>query len=239
MNRSVCRWVFWGFLWVLLQSTQSHQAVAKAGAAPSAAASPQDIEAKLLHRELSLRDLQSFSVRRGTWQALPASRARVRVVSLWSLHCQPCLDELPKLTELAAQYRKQGQDVEFLFVADPPEESPRKEVEAFWRDPFVDRLADTCEASQLGDVRLRDGRKSCRLDLHGIDMVRSSSEAGFLTLSEVHLRPLTLLIDPQGTVRQAFVGSLLRRTDLLSDSIDRLRLRLRAQASGPAQSHAS
>ena len=52
------------------------------------------------------------------------------------------------------------------------------------------------------------------------------------------MRPLTLLIDPQGTVRQAFVGSLLRRTDLLTDSIERLRLRLRAQASGPAQSHA-
>jgi thiol-disulfide isomerase/thioredoxin len=187
---------------------------------------------------LSLRDLQSFSVRRGTWQALPASRARVRVVSLWSLRCQPCLDELPKLTELAAEYRKEGTDVEFLFVADPPEESPRKEVEAFWRDPMIDRLADTCEASKLGDLRQRDGRKSCRLDLHGIDTLRSSTEAGFLTLSEVHLRPLTLLIDPRGTVRQVFVGSLLRRTALLRDSIERLRLRLRAQASGPAQSHA-
>lgn len=210
---------------------------AAARAESAATSSPQQaLEAQLLHTVLPLRDLQGFSVRRGSWQGLPLGRARVRVVSLWSLRCQPCLDELPALTELAAQYRDKGEDVEFLFVSDPPEESPRREVEAFWREPLIDRLAEVCTEQHLGDVRQHNGRPSCRLDLHGVDAVRSTNEAGFLSLREVNVRPLTLFVDPQGTVRQVFVGSLLRRLDLLRDSIDRLRQRIRAQATGPATS---
>ena len=236
MNTSKRGLCIWGFLLFLCGLSQGYPAIARADAGENP---HQDIEAKLLHTALSLRELQLFSVRRGTWQGGAVTRmpARVRVVSLWSLRCQPCVDELPALTELAARYQQGGEDVEFLFVADPPEESPRQEVEAFWRDPFVDRLADRCEASKLGDLRQRDGRRSCRLDLHGIDAARSSQEAGFLSLREVSVRPLTLLVDPQGTVRQVFVGSLLRRIDLLRDSIERLRLRLRAQTGGPVAKH--
>ncbi len=231
MQRMKCSSVVGGGLLGLLCVCSPGLAGADGGAGP------REPEASLLHETLGLRELQAFSALRGGWRPLPPARARVRVVSLWSLRCQPCLDELPELTALAAEYRRQGPDVEFLFIADPPDENPRPEVEAFWREPRIARLADVCQTRQLGELRQDSGR-TCRLDLHGIDTVRPRDDSDLVTLqSKAPMRPLTLLVDSEGAVRQVFVGSLLQRKRIFTESIDRLSKLLAGPGRGRAPQH--
>lgn len=182
----------------------------------------------LLNKKLDLPGLQQYSPTGKAWKPLPPSAARVRVVNLWSLACQPCIDELPVLTQIAEKRRQASRDVQFLFVADPPAENLRADVEAFWTQPFVPRLTPRCEAESLGKVlpNFNDGQSACRLELHKAHVVCGEK----LVLSTL-IRPLTLLLDPSGTIRHVFLGSLRNREHLLEGAIDRLLQSLRGHAS--------
>jgi hypothetical protein len=163
--------------------------------APALAQSPlplADSEGALLHRQLDLGAVQSFSRRLQSWQPLKLPSARVYVVNLWGVSCRPCLDEFPVLRNMVRAWRSTP-EVAFLFIADPPLESIASEVEHFWSKPPVALPdVDPCRSS---DDRLRRALGS-------------------------DVQPLTLLLDEQLVVRQAFVGAIGDRP--LGRAIERL-----------------
>lgn len=190
--------------------------------AQSATESKRKVEWGVLHKQASLQDVRVYSLAKKKWLPLAPSRAKVRVLNLWSKSCAPCLAELPTFAKLVDSYRqKHGDSVQFLFVADPSEHTSAQEVEAFWASPWADALAQKeCPGKQM----LHNGVQSCLLDaVPSVDPARSESRR--LT-SLVHpsdeSRPVTLLLDEKGVVRQAFVGSFGKNTSDLSDAIDRL-----------------
>lgn len=154
-----------------------------------------DSEGSLLHRRIDLSQVKKWSPKSGTWQPLVLPKARVYVVNLWGVHCPPCLAEFPILRNMVAAWKssiKSG-DVAFLFIADPPLESPAVEVERFWQQPQVALPdADPCRTSD-------DGLRQAL----GLDV-----------------QPITLLLDENLVVRQAFVGAIGSRP--LGSAIDRL-----------------
>lgn len=192
----------------------------------------------LLHKRLAVPALQVFSSVTRAWRPYVAKPARVRVISLWSLHCQPCVDELPMLTGIAKRWRSQAHDVQFLFLADPPDENPQQDVQEFWLRPHVARLAERCRSEKLGIWVSSSEQPVCMLDLHQADVVRSPAVDGKLPLS-TGIRPLTLLVDEAGVVRDVFLGSLLQRQRQLEDAIDSLlkATRAGASASRPGPGH--
>ena len=103
----------------------------------------------------------------------------------------------------------------------------------------VARLAERCRSEKLGIWAAPSGQPVCMLDLHQADAVRSPAVDGKLPLSKA-IRPLTLLVDEAGVVRDVFLGSLLQRSKQLEDAIDNLLKATRAGASasrhGPGHS---
>ncbi|HEY3991053.1 MAG TPA: TlpA disulfide reductase family protein [Acidobacteriaceae bacterium] len=59
--------------------------------------------------KLSLKDLS------GQTQKLSALRGRIVVLNFWATWCEPCQDELPRLSRLAQNYA--GKNVEFIAVS--------------------------------------------------------------------------------------------------------------------------
>lgn len=194
--------------------------------AQASEASDRELEAKLLSGSLSLRGVMSYSRKLHTWQPLQESGAPVRLINLWSKTCAPCLAELPELKALAAQWqRTDRQGVQFLFIADPPDQTSRQDVEAFWTSPYADALAKGCPTGDgvvLG-TNPATRQPSCLLTVPEQDPARSETEELARSLGEAATRPLTLLVDQRGTIRQVFVGSLRGKRVLVSDAINRLR----------------
>lgn len=176
-------------------------------------------EANLLHGQVAFSGLSSYSRDRGSWQPLRQPTARVLVVNLWSRTCPPCLAELPIFSELVAQWRRRdSRNVQFLFVADPPTENSAAEVAQFWQSPFADQLAGkACPGTNMA----RGKQPSCLLTVPAVDPVRGASTL-LAGATQVDSRPLTLLVDDQGTIRQVFAGSIVARQKELAQAIDRL-----------------
>lgn len=178
--------------------------VAALNTASAEPARERSLEAWLLHRQLPFRDMRSYSRAQKRWLPLPSSSPRVRVVNLWARTCLPCLAELPTLRKLAEDWKPRSRDVQFLFVADPPSETSEKEVVDFWTRPFADGLAARCP----GQPMRHDGVDSCLLELPDTDPVRSGSQLVGQALEKTETRPLTLLVDERGIIRQVFVGAV-------------------------------
>lgn len=153
---------------------------------------PADREAALLHRRIDLSALRQWSRSRGAWQPVTLAAAGVYVVNLWSIKCKPCLAELPLLKNVVAGWRPKP-EVQFLFVADPPDETSESEAAAFWQ--------------------------SSRAALPDADPCRADSDELRRALGD-GAEPITLLLDEHFVVRQAFIGSLFNRP--LGRSIERL-----------------
>lgn len=233
MTISTWKIVLFGVLWVLCGSP----ALARAeGTSLAELQAELSLHRSLLNKQLLLPSLSSYSAATRTWHPLPTKPPRVRVLSVWSLPCQPCIDELPMLTEMAAKWRRQSADVQFLFLADPPEHNPQPALEEFWLHPNVARLAERCSAERLGTRFEVDRGPVCLLDLHRAELVRSPAADGKLPLS-MEIRPLTLLIDESGVVRDVFLGSLKQRPSLLERAIQNLLEATRVSASrrGPGR----
>lgn len=190
--------------------------------AQSPSESKRKVEWGVLHKQASLQDVRSYSRAKQKWQQLPSSKAKVRVVNLWSKTCAPCLAELPTFASLVEQYRqKHGEAVQFLFIADPGEHTSAQDVEEFWARPWADSLAQKdCPGQRMS----HHGVDSCLLRaIPNVDPARSESRRlTALVHPTDESRPVTLLLDEKGVVRQAFVGSFGTNASDLSDAIDRL-----------------
>ena len=68
----------------------------------------------------------------------------------------------------------------------------------------------------------RQGVDSCLLEVPDVDPARSKNNELLRALAKVESRPLTLLLDEQGIVRQVFAGSLLSKRAQVLDAIERL-----------------
>ena len=182
------------------------------------------LEMNILHKRLSLGDVKVYARGKQQWQPLGRSVAKVRVVNLWAKSCAPCLAELPVFAKLVEDTkRRHGSAVQFLFIADPPEQTAADEVVAFWQRPWADALADKCPPT-TGTAMEHDGVRSCLLKkLPEVDPARSESDALKRQLDSLdESRPVTLLLDEQGVVRQALWGALIGSPDELQSSIERL-----------------
>ena len=160
-------------------------------------------EARLLHRRLDLSAVRRWDRRAQSWQPLGRPTERLLVVNLWSAHCKPCIDELPLLRRLAAAWHSE-RDVRFLFISDPPHDTEAVEVIAFWQQ----------HAAAVPDS----------------DPCRSTTDKLRAALDN-NSQPLTLLVDQDGTVRQAFIGAVHERG--LASAMQRLLKVLRASPAGP------
>lgn len=152
-----------------------------------------DVEANLLHKRLDLGSIAEWRHSAGAWLPLSVPPARVYVVNLWSVHCAPCIAEMPLFAKLVRGWSGDDESVRFLFVSDPPSDTSVAELERFWSKPPVELPASApCRTT---NERLRDGL--------GVGM-----------------QPLTLLLDEHFIVRQVFAGALGTRA--LGAAIERL-----------------
>lgn len=195
----------------------------------SAVAAPtgeQLLEASLLHRQIALTGLKVYSRERSTWLPLRAPTARVLVVNLWARTCPPCLAELPEFAKLVAEWKQRDKaGVQFLFIADPPEQTSAADVVSFWTAPFVEELAGRCPGTRMP----HGSRSSCLISLPDVDPLRAESDDLTRAIGS-ETRPLTLLVDEQGTVRQVFAGALAGRGPQLNSAIERLLSAVRSRA---------
>lgn len=175
------------------------------GSPDEASAGPSDtesrlreVEAALLHKRLDLSSVVRRNAPAGGWEPLELQPAKVYVVNLWSVHCQPCVAEMPLFAKIVRGWGRNS-DVQFLFVADPPSDTPVDEVERFWQKPPVE--LPKVEPCRTTNDRLRDAL-------------------------EVGTQPITLLLDENLVVRQVFAGALGNRP--LGAFIERLQAAVKA-----------
>ncbi len=203
---------------------------------PRAAAAPtgeQVLEASLLHRQIALTGLKVYSRERSAWLPLRPPTTRVLVVNLWSRTCPPCLAELPEFADLVAAWKQKDKaGVQFLFIADPPEQTSAADVASFWTTPFVDELAGRCQGQ--GTRMPHGSRSSCLIRLPDVDPLRTESDELTRAIGS-ETRPLTLLVDDQGTIRQVFAGALAGRGPQLNSAIERLLGAVRSRATPSAR----
>jgi len=194
------------------------------------------LEMNILHKRLSLSDVKVYARGKQQWQPLGRSTAKVRVVNLWAKSCAPCLAELPVFAKVVEDTkRRHGSMVQFLFIADPPEQTAADEVVAFWQRPWADALADKCPPTG-GTAMEHAGVRSCLLKLPEVDPARSDTDALKRQLDAMdESRPVTLLLDEHGVVRQALWGAVIGSPAELQSSIDRLVGAVTGRPAGSAQ----
>ena len=194
------------------------------------------LEMNILHKRLSLSDVKVYARGKQQWQPLGRSTAKVRVVNLWAKSCAPCLAELPVFAKVVEDTkRRHGSAVQFLFIADPPEQTSAEEVVAFWQRPWADALADKCPPTG-GTPMEHAGVRSCLLKLPEVDPARSDTDALKRQLDAMdESRPVTLLLDEQGVVRQALWGAVIGSPAELQSAIDRLLGAVTGRPVGSAQ----
>lgn len=151
-----------------------------------------DREAALLHRRLDFSGVKQWNRYSATWKPLLLPPAQVYVVNLWSARCKPCIAEFPLLRNMFAGWKSRP-EVQFLFIADPPGETSESEALSFWQRQ-ISSLPDT-------------------------DPSRSTSETLRRILDD-GAEPITLLLDENLVVRQAFVGAITNRP--VGTAIERL-----------------
>jgi thiol-disulfide isomerase/thioredoxin len=175
-------------------------------------------EYALLNHRVDLGGLVSQPAPGAAWQRLKVTKAPILVLNLWSRSCKPCLEELPIFRRLTEQFP----DVPFVFAADPPEDTSREDISRFWARPIIDLAASRC-VPPTGEKPALGGPLACRLFLPATAPARSEDGRLSRSLDSPGLRPITLLLDDNRVVRQAFVGALNGRDEDLARSIERLR----------------
>lgn len=192
-----------------------------ARAAPDSECLPGErrIEAALLNRRINADGLIQLQPATAGWQKLALPAAEVTVLNLWSRSCKACLEELPVL----GQVMKQHLGTPFFFIADPPTETSREEIASLWAQPIIELPKGHACRLPIGEPPARGGASACRLFLPATLPARSEDGRLMESLGQAAVRPITILVDRSGVVRQAFVGSLLTRVDELNLAIRRLR----------------
>lgn len=189
-----------------------------AAAEGSQAISDRSLEASLLHRRINLSGLEQWNRSHKSWHTLPGRHSKLLVLNIWSHSCQPCKQEFPMFRRMVASWQAH-KEVQFLFIADPPDETSQADVEQFWAKPLIElRPGQTCDGSSFAT----GSRQMCVLKLPELDPVRSTDTRLLKSVGEVTVRPLTLLVDSGGLIRQVFAGSVDERRSELSEAITRL-----------------
>lgn len=175
-----------------------------------------NLESALLHRRIDLRPTKVYDPASHSWRPLQGARARVTVLNLWSRVCKPCIAEFPALRTLAEAWRP-NRDVQFLFIADPPEETSEKDAVTFWNHPAIEVPAN----ERCPGTRLPGGVKAnCVIELPTQTPLHCGPKS-LLHATSARLRPLTLLLDSQGVIRHVFAGSMVKRQGELTAAIER------------------
>ena len=181
--------------------------------------SERSVEAALLHRRINLSGLQKWNRASRSWQPLPLPRSKLLVLNLWSYSCLPCKLEFPLFRNMVAGMRGRP-EVQFLFVADPPDETSAEQVEKFWSAPYVElRPGGLCP---VGKGTGTSARPRCQLEVPDVDPARTRDQHQLQSIAEVTMRPLTLLVDKSGLVRHVFAGSVAARTTEVRQAMERL-----------------
>lgn len=181
--------------------------------------SERNVEATLLHRRVNLNGLQKWNRASKSWQPLAMPRSKLLVVNIWSYSCLPCKLEFPLFRQMVAKLQGHAA-VEFLFVADPPDETSAEQIEKFWAAPYVElHPGERCTAGLSVGTNVRP---RCQLEVPDVDPARTTDQSQLKSISQVTMRPLTLLVDRTGLVRQVFAGSVAARSTELREAIDRL-----------------
>lgn len=160
-------------------------------------------ESYLLNQRVSLGSLDVWDAAGSKWRPLrgetPLGRARVLVLHVWADWCQPCVQELPVLRELALRLAADyNGDVTVAFLS---ETHLSEQMSAFLR----------ANPEALKDLTL----------YHDSNGRLADNLAQALPQSAVTL-PTTLILDRDLVVRQALVGPQLQRRGELVNGIARL-----------------
>lgn len=156
-------------------------------------------EASLLHRRIDLHGVRVLDGSKIRWNPLTLEGSRLYLIHLWAVECKPCVAEMPLLKNIALGW-KNDSNVNVLFISETLDE---KQLREFWFQTAKDRVPDV-PLMQSVDDRVRE--------------VLGTGK-----------QPITLLVDRDLVVRQAFVGSLAERTGELAESMSRLHRVLRSQ----------
>ena len=166
----------------------------------SLAAEPvRELEVSLLHRRIDLRGVRVFDAPKNSWGSFKSEDRRLLLLHLWAVECQPCVDEMPLLRNIVRGW-KDDPSVQIVFISETLDEKVLRE---FWFQSARDRVPDL-PLIQSADDRIRD--------------VLGTGK-----------QPVTLLLDRDLVVRQAFIGSLTERTQELTGSMSRLLRAIRAK----------
>lgn len=151
-------------------------------------------EATLLHRSIDLRGTRVWQARSRRWDERTPGAARLLVVHLWAVDCPPCVAEFPILRDITRAFQRTEPDVHFAYLSETLEED--RLLDFFKRHKAALPVAES-EMYQLTDTRLRQALGTTQ-------------------------QPVTLLVDRNLVVRQAFVGSIAERRSELVEAIERL-----------------
>jgi thiol-disulfide isomerase/thioredoxin len=191
------------FLRALLLSTAaplSRAAAQSSCSEPETANARLRTEAMLLHRRVSLAAMSRFDVARGGFtRANLSTDGRPLLIHLWATFCRPCRDELPSWHH---------------FVWDLHHESALRAV-------FIAEDADI--------DRLTEFFFTYRGSLPAVEHYQVSPLSHFRDALHTSSLPLTLLLDGQQVVRQAFIGPIQPRKQEILSAAQRLRFSLKAR----------
>lgn len=161
-------------------------------AAEPAEAELRRLEASLLHRRLDLGSVRMWDCKGQRWHPFRQSKERVLILQLWAVECVPCIQEMPLLRNMVSAWQRETA-VRFVFISETLEED---KLTKFWCKDKRGTVPD------LNTYQSTDGR------------LRDTLETG--------KQPLTLLLDHDFVVREAFVGALLPRAGEVAAAVTRL-----------------
>ncbi len=150
-------------------------------------------ESSLLNRRLPMGSgLRIWNRQAKQWEGYRPATTRLTMVNLWSVDCPPCIAEMPTLDAMARQFTKEYAGYSSLIVSETTDE----------RELF--------------------------LSIHKYKLFTNQENILIYTGSALrdtlgtNKKPITVLIDRDAVIRQAFVGSIINRRGELAESVAKL-----------------
>ncbi len=150
-------------------------------------------ESRLLNRRLTLgAGLRIWNRQTRLWEDYRPTTARLTVLNLWSVDCPPCIAEMPTIDAMAKQLKREFGGFSLLLISETTDE----------RELFL-------------------AIDKHKLFINQENIVVYSGKALRATLG-TKKKPITLLLDRNSVIRQAFVGSIMNRRGELANSVVKL-----------------
>jgi thiol-disulfide isomerase/thioredoxin len=169
-------------------------------------------ESYLLNQTIALPKLSFWDSVRKEWRT-PEGKldqppaGKVRILHIWADHCGPCKEEFPILKDMNQQLRKDYHgDVQFTYVAVDTHDS--EAMKKFW-------LANSAQMP-VGPL-FGDHNDDLTRTVEGLLPQKPQRGTGETAMTRLLPLPMTLVLDQEGVVRQALVGSIVsRRAELVN-----------------------